>query len=67
MLLKAPKRGQDLRVDMPAIGPETVKNAAQAGLRGIVVAAGKVVLLDRPALLQALEDSGLFLLARRVL
>lgn len=67
VLLKAPKRGQDLRVDMPAIGPDTVRNAARAGLRGIVVAAGKVVVLDRPALIEALEETGLFLMARRVL
>ncbi|MDO6646773.1 LpxI family protein, partial [Acinetobacter guillouiae] len=32
VLVKAPKRGQDLRVDMPAIGPDTVRNAAAAGL-----------------------------------
>lgn len=64
VLLKAPKRGQDLRVDMPAIGPLTVRNAAAAGLRGIVVSAGQVVVLDRPALIEALEETGLFLLAR---
>ncbi|MDP2517538.1 LpxI family protein [Shimia thalassica] len=64
VLVKAPKRGQDLRVDMPAIGPETVRNAAAAGLEGIMVSAGKVLVLDRPATLQALEETGLFLMAR---
>jgi len=33
---KAPKPGQDRRVDLPAIGPETVARAAAAGLAGIV-------------------------------
>lgn len=40
VLVKMPKPGQDLRVDLPTIGPETVMRAAAAGLRGIVVAAG---------------------------
>ena len=40
VFLKAPKRGQDLRVDMPAIGPDTVRAAAKAGVEGIVVSAG---------------------------
>ncbi len=64
VLVKIPKRGQDLRVDMPAIGPETIHNAAKAGLDGIVVSAGKVVILDREATLAALDQTGLFLLAR---
>ncbi|SFK64940.1 LpxI family protein [Shimia haliotis] len=64
VLVKAPKAGQDLRVDMPAIGPETVRNAAAAGLAGIVVSAGNVVLIDQPALKEALDETGLFLLGQ---
>ncbi len=64
VLVKAPKRGQDLRVDMPAVGPDTVHNAAAAGLRGIVVAQDKVLVLDRAATLQALDETGLFLVGR---
>ncbi|GGE27053.1 phosphatidate cytidylyltransferase [Primorskyibacter flagellatus] len=63
VLVKRPKLGQDLRVDMPAIGPATVQAAARAGLDGIAIAAGGVMLLDRPALLAAAEANGLFLLA----
>ena len=48
---------------MPAIGPATVQAAARAGLDGIAIAAGGVMLLDRPALLAACEANGLFLLA----
>lgn len=64
VLVKAPKRGQDLRVDMPTIGPDTVRNAAEAGLDGIVVSAGKVLVLDRSATLQALQETGLFVVGR---
>jgi hypothetical protein len=63
VLVKRPKPGQDLRVDMPAIGPETVRGAQAAGLSGIAIAAGQVLLIDRPALLQALKDTGLYLIA----
>lgn len=66
VFLKAPKRGQDLRVDMPAIGPDTVHAAARAGVEGIVVAAGNVMLLQRDATLKAAEDTGVFLLGRVV-
>lgn len=47
VLVKAAKRGQDLRVDMPAIGPRTVTEAARAGLTGIAVGAGSTFILDR--------------------
>ena len=41
VLVKAPKRGQDRRFDLPSIGPRTVEGAAQAGLAGIAVVAGQ--------------------------
>ena len=47
MLIKAAKRGQDLRVDMPAIGPRTVVEAARAGLSGIAVGAGSTFVLEQ--------------------
>jgi hypothetical protein len=47
VLIKAPKRGQDLRLDMPAIGPKTIEGAAKARLRGVAAAAGQVLILER--------------------
>lgn len=61
---KAPKPGQDRRVDLPALGPETVRRAAAAGLAGIAWEAGGVMLLDRSAMVRAAEAAGLFLWAR---
>jgi DUF1009 family protein len=63
VLVKAPKPGQDLRIDMPAMGPATVAAAATAGLAGIVIAAGQVLLIDRAQTLRDAEAAGLFLLA----
>lgn len=45
LLYKAPKPGQDLRMDMPAIGPETMRRAKEAGLNGVAVRAGGVIIL----------------------
>lgn len=64
VLVKLPKAGQDLRVDMPAIGPATIEGAHAAGLSGIVIAAGGTLLLDAPAIRDAAEAAGLFLIAR---
>lgn len=64
LLVKGPKPGQDLRVDMPAIGPMTVRNAARAGLAGIVVQADKTLILNRSALMQEADSTGLFVTAR---
>jgi DUF1009 family protein len=61
LLVKAPKRGQDLRVDLPAIGPDTLRGAEQAFLRGIAVAAGGVLMLERDALAAQADRAGLFL------
>ncbi len=47
LLVKAAKPGQDMRVDVPTIGPATVLQAAMVGLDGIVIEAGEVMVLDQ--------------------
>lgn len=64
VFVKAAKRGQDLRVDMPVIGPATVASVAAAGLAGIAVEAGRVMILDRDKTLDAIDKAGLFLAAQ---
>ncbi|NNM72489.1 LpxI family protein [Enterovirga aerilata] len=61
VLVKAPKEGQDLRVDLPAIGPRTMVNAARAGLSGVAVASGLSVVLDRAETVRMADRLGLFL------
>ena len=53
VLVKRAKPGQDLRVDMPAIGPDTVALCAKAGLSGIELQAGHVLMLDPVAVVAA--------------
>lgn len=61
---KAPKAGQDRRIDMPALGPATVEAVAKAGLRGIAFDAGGVLLIDRDQIVARATELGLFLWAR---
>jgi hypothetical protein len=64
LLYKAPKPGQDRRVDLPAVGPGTVARAAAAGLSGIAWEAGGTLLIDRAATVAAAQAAGLFLWSR---
>ncbi|BCJ90777.1 hypothetical protein IZ6_15120 [Terrihabitans soli] len=61
VFVKASKRGQDLRLDTPAIGTATVEKVKQAGLAGIAVAAGQVMTPDLGALIDAADKAGLFI------
>ena len=63
MLIKCLKPGQSRLVDLPTIGPETVRGAAAAGLRGLAIEAGGTIVMDRPATIAAAEAAGLFVLA----
>ncbi len=63
VLIKAAKRGQDLRVDMPTIGPRTVIEASKAGLSGIAIGAGSTFVLEQEKTMSTAERLGLFLVA----
>jgi hypothetical protein len=60
VLIKAPKSGQDLRYDLPTLGPRTIENAAAAGLAGMAVVAGNTLVAEPQALVGAADASGLF-------
>ncbi len=62
VLIKIPKVGQDLRVDMPAIGPETVRQMKLAGLAGIAIKAGQVLMAERDEVERLANETGLFVI-----
>ena len=64
LFYKAAKPGQDRRIDLPALGVQTVLRAAEAGLAGICWQAGGVICLDLPAMQAMARARGLFLWAR---
>jgi UDP-2,3-diacylglucosamine hydrolase len=61
---KAAKSGQDRRIDLPTIGPDTLRAAAAAGLGGVVLEAGSVICLDLDRMQRLAQELGLFLWAR---
>lgn len=66
VLVKRAKPGQELRVDLPAIGPATITRAAAARLAGIAVEAGRTLLLDRREIAARADAATLFVTARDV-
>lgn len=62
VLAKAPKPIQEIRVDLPTIGPATVEGAARAGLAGIVGEAGRLLVLERALTVRLADELGLFIL-----
>jgi UDP-2,3-diacylglucosamine hydrolase len=57
VLVKAPKPGQDARLDLPAIGPQTVAGVIRAGLAGLAVVAGGALVAE-PERVAAAADAG---------
>lgn len=64
VLVKAKKPGQDMRVDIPAVGPKTVQGAIEAGLAGIAVEAGNSFILEREQTIADARSGGIFLYGR---
>ncbi|MCR9213642.1 MAG: UDP-2,3-diacylglucosamine diphosphatase LpxI [Proteobacteria bacterium] len=62
VLVKLTKPGQDLRVDLPTIGAETVALAAEANLSGIAVEAGLTLVLEKSEMVRRADAAGLFLI-----
>ncbi len=60
VLVKAPKSGQDLRFDLPTVGPRTVEGAAAAELAGVAVIAGNTIVVEPQAMIEKADAAGLF-------
>jgi len=63
VLVKTAKAGQDLRIDLPVIGPRTIAKAARAGLRGVAVGAGMTLIIDEQRTIGIANRLGLFVLS----
>ena len=59
-LVKAPKSGQDLRFDLPTMGPRTIEGAAAAKLAGIAIVAGNTIVVEPQTMIEAADAAGLF-------
>lgn len=61
VLVKTAKPGQDLRVDLPTVGPKTIDLAVAAGLAGIAVEAQGALIAEKDQTLAKANGAGLFL------
>jgi UDP-2,3-diacylglucosamine hydrolase len=65
VLVKAAKRGQDRRLDLPSIGPQTIEGAKRAGLAGIAVTAGSTIVAEPDRIGVAADREKLFVIGVR--
>lgn len=62
VLVKLRKPQQDMRIDLPTIGPRSVSRAQESGLRGIVVHAGNGLIVDEAETIRLADKAGLFIM-----
>mgnify|MGYP003950220545 CR=1 FL=1 len=61
ILIKVKKPQQDRRLDLPTVGPETVRAVAEAGFAGIAVEAGHTLVVSKNEMIELADEAGLFL------
>ncbi|MDC3127868.1 LpxI family protein, partial [Candidatus Pelagibacter bacterium] len=61
VLVKLPKKRQDLRIDLPTVGLQTLKQCKLAGLKGIVLKSRQNVFLDRKQCINFANKNGIFI------
>ena len=61
VLVKFPKKKQDLRVDLPTIGLKTIKQSKIAGLKGIVIKSKQHVFLDKSKCIKFANKNKMFI------
>jgi len=61
VLIKAPKSSQDLRFDLPTVGPTTIEGVSKAGLAGIAVVAGNTIAADTQQMIAVADKAGVFI------
>ena len=64
VLVKFPKRKQDLRIDLPTIGFETLIGCKKAGLKGIVLKNNQNIFLDKRKCINFANKNKMFILAK---
>ena len=60
VLVKLRKPQQDMRIDLPTVGPRTIENAKACGLKGLAVHAGNALIVDEEEVIKAANKAGLF-------
>jgi DUF1009 family protein len=66
VMIKVPKPNQDVRFDVPVIGVETIRVAAEVKLRVIAVEAGRALFLERDAIIELANRANISIVARQL-
>jgi len=61
ILIKLPKKKQDLRMDLPTIGLQTLKDCKRYGLKGIVLRSKKNIFLDKAKCISFANENKIFI------
>ena len=65
-LIKVAKPDQDMRFDVPTVGPDTIANLKRNGARMLVIEAGKTVIIDRRHMIDTADGAGIVILSRSI-
>lgn len=64
VLVKLPKKKQDLRIDLPAVGLKTLYQCKKAGLKGIVLKNKQNICLNKKLLIQSANKNRMFIVVK---
>ena len=63
ILIKLPKANQDLRIDLPTIGFDTIKNCIKANIKGIAVKRSQNIILDKDKIINLAKKNNFFIIS----
>ena len=63
-LVKVSKPQQDMRFDVPCVGPDTIRSLAQNGGKYLIVEAEKTIIIDKPETIELANELGITILGR---
>ena len=58
-LIKTSKPNQDMRFDVPCVGPDTIKSLSENGGKCLVVEAEKTIIIDKPETIKLADQLGI--------
>jgi DUF1009 family protein len=64
ILIKASKPNQDMRFDVPCVGPDTIRSLAKNGGKCLVVEAEKTIIIDKPETIELANKLGITIIGR---
>lgn len=63
VVVKVSKPHQDMRFDIPAVGPDTIQTMREAGVRVLAVETGRTVVFDREIMIARADEAGMSIVA----